>query len=318
MKVVKHYTHLKTFQINYNNVEQETNLAQFLNSFFDNLDEAYLREFLKDETKDYYPIYEVYYYIFKSISSSDKNFTYRDLKRHLLANLHFFTIDERGYIFNVLVNYCTSKIRYNENKETYTKELLSLYDIFLAKKYYVSSVSSYLPEVLFRNILRFALDSKKYKWAEKFVKVYSNKLPPSGIEDLKSYGYARLYIAKSNYAQALSYLYRTNYSSFNIKLEVKNMTLLAHYELGNHDMLKTEMNSYRNFIKNSKVLSKENKARYKNYIFYLDKYVKFINNRNKSYISSLKQKLQSESNIVYKEWLLEKCNELDRAYRRTA
>lgn len=317
MRIVKHYLSLQSLGISYKESEQEKNLAQFLKTFFDNLDPDYLKEFLKDESKDYFPIYEIYHNLFLAFSNS-KWEGYNKLKSNLLKNIESFSFSEKNFLFGSLIDFCHINIHYNRDRSRSIKELLSLYDRMLSKRYYMSETSPYLPEILYRSILKFSLEAKKFKWAEKFIKVYSDKLHGSNIQDLKNYGYARLYMAKMNFAQALSYLYRTNFSSFNIKLEIKNMTLFAHYELGNYDMLKTEMLSYKSFIKNNKVLSKENKARYKNYIFYLDKYVKFINNRNKSYIDSLKQKLHGESNIIYKEWLLEKANQLAAVYRRTA
>jgi len=85
---------------------------------------------------------------------------------------------------------------------------------------------------------------------------------------------------------------------------------LVHYELGNYEFVLSQIDSYKHFIRRSKTISRERKQEYRDFIFYVERLVKFINNRNKSYMDSIMMKIKNTERIPNKNWLFEKAKEL--------
>jgi deoxyadenosine/deoxycytidine kinase len=92
----------------------------------------------------------------------------------------------------------------------------------------------------------------------------------------------------------------------NAKLDYKNLQVMVHYELGNYETVRTMLESYKSFIRRSGTVSKDNKVYYRNFVYYTEKLINFINNRNKTYIGSLTEKINTTDKLVYKDWLLKK------------
>jgi hypothetical protein len=171
---------------------------------------------------------------------------------------------------------------------------------------------------LFRNIVNFAIRIKKYKWAEKFIKIYSNRLYPDFKNDLKNISYARLMLNKGQYSETLRYLSKTNPEGRSIKLDYKNLQVMVHYELGNYETVMSMLNSYRNVIRRSGVVTKENKIYYRNFIIYTESFIRFMNNRNKTYIDSFTDRINKTEKVVNKAWLQAKVRELASAKSKAA
>ena len=306
MKMVTYYLSLHTMEENYKDIEERNSLHSFLLKFFSGFDNSYLKEFLRDKNNDYYYVYGIYYSLFRAFADGLNVKHYNTCKKLLNENVKYFKISEKNSLYASLIDFCELKQKRDNNDEFSRKELFQLYDLFLSKKYYATETSSDLPIPLFRNIIIFAIRNKKYAWAEKFVKIYSNKLFPLFKSDLKNLGYARIALNRNQYSDALRYLAKVNPEVPNAKLDYKNLQVMVHYELGNYETVRTMLESYKSFIRRSGTVSKDNKIYYRNFIYYTEKLINFINNRNKTYIGSLTEKINTTEKLVYKDWLLKK------------
>jgi hypothetical protein len=310
MKMVSYYLNLQTMQTNYKDTEERDSLYKFLVKFFDGIDNFYLKEFLKDKVNDYYYVYDIYFNLFKAFSGKMDLRYYNKCKKLLTANAKYFRTSEKNMLFGTLIDFCELRQRVNPEDEFSKKELFRLYDLFLSKKYYESENTSHLPIPLFRNIMNFAIRNKKYAWAEKFIKIYSNRLYPDFKNDLKNLGFARIAFNRGQFTDTLRYMSKVNPEAPNAKLDYKNLNIMVHYELGNFETVRNAIESYKLFIRRSGVVSKENKVYYRNFIHYTGKLINFINNRNKTYFESLTDSIKTANKLVYKAWLLNKANAL--------
>jgi hypothetical protein len=297
-------------QTNYKDTEERDSLYKFLVKFFDGIDNFYLKEFLKDKVNDYYYVYDIYFNLFKAFSGKMDLRYYNKCKKLLTANAKYFRTSEKNMLFGTLIDFCELRQRVNPEDEFSKKELFRLYDLFLSKKYYESENTSHLPIPLFRNIMNFAIRNKKYAWAEKFIKIYSNRLYPDFKNDLKNLGFARIAFNRGQFTDTLRYMSKVNPEAPNAKLDYKNLNIMVHYELGNFETVRNAIESYKLFIRRSGVVSKENKVYYRNFIHYTGKLINFINNRNKTYFESLTDSIKTANKLVYKAWLLNKANAL--------
>jgi hypothetical protein len=318
MKMVTYYLNLYNMEANYKDIEERNALYDFLVKFFSGFDNFYLKEFLKDEQNDYYYVYDIYFNLFKAFSENKGIKYYVKSKKLLLKYNHMFRISEKQFLFTQLMNYCEVRQNKDVNDEFSKRELINLYELILTKKYYEGETQKYLPVATFRNIVSFALRIKKYKWAEKFIKIYSNKLYPDFKNDLKNISFARITLSKGEYTETLRYLNKTNPEGRSIKLDYKNLNVMVHYELGNYETVLSLLNSYRNVIRRSGIVTKENKIYYRNFINYTESFIRFMNNRNKTYIDSLTDRINKSEKVANKAWLQSKVKELASLKSRAA
>lgn len=85
------------------------------------------------------------------------------------------------------------------------------------------------------------------------------------------------------------------------------------YELGNWESVKSIIESYKRFLINNKNVGKERKEYFGNFLKYLGKLVKIkddINKPAKLERDFLKKEINKTEYIPYKEWVLQKANEL--------
>lgn len=310
MKMITHYLNLQTMQANYKEIEERNALYEFLVKFFSGLDNFYLKGFLRDKNNDYYYVFDIYYNLFRAFSNRSGLRNYEKCKELLTEYGKYFKANEKHFLYGKLVDFCELRQKVNPKDEYSRRELVNLYELHIAKKYYETESNPYLPLPLFRNMLNFAIRIRKFKWAEKYIKIYSNKLYPDFKGDLRNLGYARIAFARGQFSETLRKINKVNPDASGIKVDYKNLMIMLHYELGNFMLVESLLDSYKLFIRRSKVISKENKVYYRNFAFYVERFVKFTSNRNKTYLGSLKDRIKKEENIVYKSWLIQKVNEL--------
>ncbi len=310
IKMVSYYLNLYSMEANFKDIQERNSLHDFLIKFFNGFDNFYLKEFLKDEQNDYYFVYDIYFSLFKAFSEKKGIVYYEHCKKLLNTYNKLFKLGEKEFLYGKLMDFCRIRQNVNVNDEYSQKELLKLYELVISKKYYETENFKYLQVPLFRNIVNFAIRIKKYKWAEKFIKIYSNKLYPDFKNDLKNISYARLMLNRGQYTETLRYLSKTNPEGRSIKLDYKNLQVMVHYELGNYETVMSMLSSYRNVIRRSGVVTKENKILYRNFINYTESFIRFMNNRNKSYIDSLTDRINKTEKVVNKAWLQAKVKEL--------
>ena len=281
-----------------------------LHKFIGNIDmDSVIKNFTEDEELIF--ILKIYYSMYKAFLNFDKEEYYYEYKFLLLEHINRISYDEITKHFYNLVNYCTLKNKSTFKRNEFEPELMNLYELIINNEYYTTDKVIYLPNDLFRNILFVSLRHRKFKWSYKFVKEYSRKLNPDDIENMYNYGNAYLLFEEKRYELSLDYLNRVSLENFNYKFDEKNMRLRIFFELGYFDQVPGLIHAYYENLRYSKLISKERKNRHRNFLSYLEKMVKYKTGNMKIDISFLKHKIIEEDQILYKEWLLEKIEEIE-------
>ena len=169
------------------------------------------------------------------------------------------------------------------------------------------------PLDLFRNILILSLRRKDFKWSEKFINDYIKKLKKEYQENTYHYAMAFLYFQKGENEKALVEINMVVYDSFAFKYDVRNLNLMICYELGKWESVKSIIESYKRFLLNNKMVGSERKEFFGNFLKYLAKLVKIkddVNKPDKIEKDFIKKEIMGAKNFSYKEWILEKANQL--------
>ncbi|MBL7127905.1 MAG: hypothetical protein ISS16_02860 [Ignavibacteria bacterium] len=281
-----------------------------LYNFIENMNLDDIIKNFPDDDKSLF-IMEIYYSMYKAFSNFDNEEYYSEYKSLLLEHINKISPDEITEHFTNLVNYCSLKNKSTFKRIEFETELMNLYEMIINNEYYITDKVKYLPNDLFRNILFLSIRIRNIQWSLNFVMKYSKKLDPKDIENMSNFSIAYLFHEQKNYGKSLDYLNEVSPDNFNYPFDKKNLRLKNYYELDYSEQIFSEIDAYRKMLGKNEILSEDRKNRHRNFLTYLEKMVKYKTGNTKIDISFQKHKLKDEDQIIFKEWLLEKIEEIE-------
>src|SRR4030095_4348243 len=170
----------------------------------------------------------------------------------------------------------------------------------------------YFRPFLFNNIITTALQNNDLAFAEKFIEEYKSKLPP-GNENIIELSHARLQQYLKNHDKVLEILskIKDNDDIF-LKLVIKDMYMKTFYEKGDFEQVFSMIDSYKHYMHNNPLISRDIKERYHRYLKLTGELQRVKLNPNKGKILELKKSLEKSPSLVYKDWIMEKLEEIEK------
>lgn len=200
-------------------------------------------------------------------------------------------------------NFCIRFI--NSGKSEYLEQLFEIYKCEIQ----FFKLPGDLNSSNFRNIVNCALQLGNIEWAENFVENYFSKVSMLDQENNYNFNYARIYFEKGDYKSAMRQLLKVTYEDSFYASSGRILLIKCYFELNDEMPLLSCCGSLTQFYNRSKEFTKQ---RVENSLHFI-KYVKILQKHrlenNKAYFKKLHQKV-SESNVVQKEWLLKKIEDL--------
>jgi tetratricopeptide (TPR) repeat protein len=156
---------------------------------------------------------------------------------------------------------------------------------------------------------------KEHEWIMNFIEEYKSMLAPESMELTYNYNLARAHFAQGKFEQALNDLNRIKrVSHVQYKIIIKNITMMIYYELSYFDMAHGVIDSYRHFLSNDKSISELRKVRYLNFINFFNRLIRLKEKFNGKDLENLSFDLKQVSNVLEKDWMLEKAEEMKNAF----
>ena len=254
---------------------------------------------------------EVYNSMYKTFRFMEEDKYYNAYKKIVLKYSDKLSHPEMTGHFAKLINYCLFKINSMVKIKEFKTELMRLYEIVLENNYFLTDKAGYLPSELFRAILFLCVELKKPEWNYNYIKKYSRELNPEDSENLQNFGYAYFYNSQGDYEKSLSYIGRVPLDNFNYKFDEKNLKLKNFFELKYFEESLCIIDSYKKQLGKIDLISDERKIRHRNFLSFLEKIVLFKTGKPKIDIGLVKNKLEECEQVHFKDWLLEKINEIE-------
>ncbi len=254
-----------------------------------------------------------FYRLFADFSNENN---YIRSKNMLLKNASLLYPGEIHTEFIRLVTYCKMKLTENNTSINFENELFSIYKYILLKEYYKSAFNVYLPIELFRITLKQGLQLKKYKWTLNFIKEHYKKLNPEWMMNMYYYSMAEYYFHRKKYDQALRNFQKVQLTHFMLKVDIKSLMLMTYYELGLFENALSLIDTYKHFLKNNDLLSDSLIKKLKAFIMTVQKMITYRLSHKPMTKYLIKKNLVNE--ISNRDWVIEKCDELDEGLKRTA
>lgn len=208
---------------------------------------------------------------------------------------HFSTPMLRDLYFSV-INFCIRKIRYGE--KSYANELMSIYQEGIQKG--VLFEDGYLSPWTFKNLVKLGIGLKEYKWTESFIAEYAPKLPPHMQEDALHFNLADLYYALQDYPKAQIHLRQVEFSDVQYSFGAKLTLTKIYYETEQEEALHSLLSSFKIFLQRKKLITREVKMPYLNFIRFVHKLSKARPNE----LDELRSEIQATEMLTARSWLL--------------
>src|SRR5205085_12082022 len=160
------------------------------------------------------------------------------------------------------------------------------------------------------NAIRNAYHIKELEWSEKFIVDYKHMLKPDIAEEIVDYSHAMVEFGRKNYEKSLKYLSKINIERSNMKIDVKNLLIIIYYELNYTEELISLIDTYKHFLHRDSNMSEQSKNTNTLFVNLVSDIVKVKLNGKNDQALKLKMEIEKSPYSNFKDWLLEKVNEL--------
>jgi len=290
-------------------VQREYFLSSHFRKPFLNYLIKYLKKLAKISKKDLtetHPYLAIYFYYNLLFTGESEETNYKKIMVLLEKNAGKFEPFEAYYLYTLLTNFLNLKSYRGEIK--YIKDLFKIYKHLLTTKFFFKRNA--LGFIDYHNIANTAFELKKYSWAKDFLNEYKSKLEPEYRDNLFNLELAWLNYYTKQYDNALKNLSKIELTDYNFYLDSRRILTKIYYETGEIKGMFPLLDSFRHYLTRNKLLSKELKKSFLNYIVILNKLFR-VKIGEKDNLTEIKKMIKETQNLDAKNWLMEKVKELE-------
>jgi len=266
-------------------------------------------DFLDKYPRESYPVISIIRNVLRLQSKENEPVSDEDVKIYnmlivqLKDNIDNLGKENKRFIYVYLVNYTRLKsLAYNPY---FKDEYYRLLKFSIENDLYPKE-NNYFNEASYVIVAGEALIRKDFEWAEYFIEKYKLELKDEVRENAYTLCMANLYYRKGNYKDALKSLVKVSIESIYYQLKVKNLQVKIHYEIGNYEMCKNVIDSFRHFLGSVKQFPEFVRIRFVNYVNFTSRMVNVWlggDPRNMIEITREIQEIPQEK-VESKSWLL--------------
>lgn len=245
------------------------------------------------------PAISIFYYCFRFLKENNLEY-FQKFKTELSSHRSYFTVEDLQAPYRLAINFCIRKL--NENDLYFAREGLELYQEGLAEGILLEN--NLIPRFSFNNMVAMALQLQEYQWVENFINQYAEQLDEKYRQQTVSFNFARLEFDRQAYGKALIHLQGAEYDDLVNKLIAKMLLIKIYFELEAFESLQSSLDSFQQFIRRREV-SDYHRTNFLKIIHYIRK-ILAIPDFEKSERITLRNKIETESVLSERDWLLEK------------
>jgi len=216
-------------------------------------------------------------------------------------------------IYNHLQHYCIEQI--NLGNQDFLKALFEIYQGQLKNDLLLEN--GYLSEWYFKNIVTVALRLNETEWTKDFIEVHIEKVEPNVRNNAHTFNLASYFYEIGDFKDVIRLLSQVEYSDFRYIQGTKAMLLRTYYELNEEDPFYALINSFKQFLTRSDLISESRKTGFFNLISFAKRAFDIKNNleyesisKSKSKYLKLKSDIEDADSIFNRSWLKVKLNDL--------
>ncbi len=252
------------------------------------------------------PLISIYQKVIACLTEPENEVFFRELMENLEKHEPELSSEDLREFYHIAQNYCAFKL--NQGRVEYYKEMFQIFQSLIHRQLLLDEEKQ-LPEGVFKNIITVSLRLNEFDWAEKFVEEHAPFLPQAIRENAKTYNLANIFLQKKQYDRVIRLLRDVEYKDVTYSVGSKLALLIVYFEIREFDVLESQMDSFRIFLRRNKALSKNAKREFNNFLNFLKK-LSHLTKSDRAEVQKLEQKIIENQSVSAKKWLLEKVAEM--------
>ena len=250
---------------------------------------------------------KIYVCVLKMLLHENKSLFLEKLKKLLENESDVLEQGDLLNIYQITINFCIRK--WNKGEIKYINDLWILYEQMLEKKLLHSN--DILIHQSFKNLIIIGLRLQKFNEVKNYIEQYKGDIAENVRESVVAYYIGLLYFYKKEFSQALQTLISVSYISKGYELGYKTVILKCYYELNELMALIDFSDSFQNYIRSQKNMSKAKQKGYLSFIQISMLLFKLKNGlKTRKTKKQIIQHLNEKTWISDKQWLLEKLGDI--------
>ncbi|MBC7775684.1 MAG: hypothetical protein H7246_09630 [Phycisphaerae bacterium] len=258
-------------------------------------------EHLESNQFEYVPLLTVYRRVVDCLIEPENEIGFKDLLESLEEQAEHLAKDDLRKCYFIAQNYCALKI--NQGKREYYRDMFDVFKKIIQKGILLEE--GMLSEGIFKNIVTVGLGVGEFEWIEKFIEDYAMYLPAGTRENARTFNLAYLFFYQKRYSRVLELLQNVEYNDVVYVLGSKIILIQTYYELNEILTLDSLIDSFRIYLRRNKVISKNLKREYINYLGFVKKLMG-LSGVEKKALAKFREKIMATTSPTHKKWLLEK------------
>lgn len=264
------------------------------------------------------PLLMIYYYLWRVYLGDG---TAEDFaKARKLFEKHYRSLGnfDRKNVYSAMQTVCLKRAEANETD--YNKTLSDILLQILSRNV-TSHRKGRMDLNLYRNVFVSCYKLNDTGRLKKFMKNYAGLVKQESRADILTYSEAHLCFLEGNFQKALELCNRVSFNklfmstneNLYFKNDVRMLALKSLYELSQFEMLLNHTDTYRHFLRNSKVMKDPQKKRTHKCIEHVKALARLKNSYDDFALHKLRKSLKDDTDVSERAWLLEKAVELERS-----
>lgn len=245
------------------------------------------------------------YLIFKMMTAENNDGYYKDLHTFVIKNLQMYKHTELEQVYFPMINFGFNKVAMGDSE--YLEKIFEIYRTFEQRGFYTDM--EIFQDIDLISIVIAGLRLNKIAWVENFTEKYSRKLINEFKSDTVSLVKALISFKKKEYPASIEFLSRVNYQNSYYYLKSKETLMQIYYEQKEYEAMQSLIDSTRHYLKRRRDVLSIHYDRYIMFLKFLGLLLK-ATQTDKGNKIILKKELKKNNNVIAREWLVEKVNDL--------
>jgi hypothetical protein len=206
-----------------------------------------------------------------------------------------------------MLRFCNTNNLKHDNE--FLHESFMINETILKEKLFLE-YSPFLQLSFCRNHVIKCKSLNKFEEIKLFIKNYKEYFNPEYSDKFIQYCRSLIMFEERNYEISLQHISKADLNKAVLRKDLRVLKIKIYYELNYMDSLISEIDSFRHFNASNETIITEIIDKAKNFINYISALVKLKGNCSQSDLHALKKRLEKESKVNEKSWLLEKISDL--------
>lgn len=201
---------------------------------------------------------------------------------------------------------CYCEVSYGKTDiEFWNKEEFKIYKYMLENKIFEASYYKYFMLVWYRSIASTAIAVKEYKWAEKFIEEYYDKMNPEERDGIYKFSKGLLRFHQGVYEETMKLIEEVDFVHFRLKFDVRILKLKVFYELGYFENARYLIDAFRHMVKVSNNINENTRKRINLFLKYYNKLLKIKESGNYYEVKLMQEEVKKKPNCEQIKWINE-------------